>query len=569
MKWYGRFNTLRLRVIVGEGALVLGIVVIAVSGIAALRRVSRTVSDELQINTQLAQESSAMATALFDQIRAAEQYLSDRSVDAQAQFSNAGEFAHESQRRLRSITELAPEDRVTVNRIADIHARVEAWYSYVHALHDLGRGQLTATKQAADSARTLATTLINDLRQLSDRQASASQTTADVLVNMTREREIIMWLVTALAVMIGTTILLTTVQSMARPLARLANFAQRLGQGNLRPVELGSMPRELEELGTAMTQIGTHLRSLVIEVAHQSDHILAAADDLSVMSEQLAASGGLISTAMVQMSQDAKAQVSSLRESEAATDALQHSSKKNVQVAGRVADLGSQIHRLAVRHREDVSAAGTTLLDLGDVIQKSAQQVGQLAKLSASIDEFVELIKLVSSQTNLLALNAAIEAARAGEGGLGFAVVADEVRQLADSSAQAADTATNTIKDVLQQVSHVTATMEAGQRQVGGIESVAKGAAEALAKITKAVSEIQREAQVVEQAARTNLKTVERIKVLLRDVFDTAQSQAASSEEVSASTQEQSASTEEIAAQATELTRSAQQLQALIRGLRT
>ena len=378
-----------------------------------------------------------------------------------------------------------------------------------------------------------------------------------------------MWLVTALAVMIGTTILLTTVQSMARPLARLANFAQRLGQGNLRPVELGSMPRELEELGTAMTQIGTHLRSLVIEVARQSDHILAAADDLSVMSEQLAASGGLISTAMVQMSQDAKAQVSSLRESEAATDALQHSSKKNVQVAGRVADLGSQIHRLAVRHREDVSAAGTTLLDLGDVIQKSAQQVGQLAKLSASIDEFVELIKLVSSQTNLLALNAAIEAARAGEGGLGFAVVADEVRQLADSSAQAADTATNTIKDVLQQVSHVTATMEAGQRQVGGIESVAKGAAEALAKITKAVSEIQREAQVVEQAARTNLKTVERIKVLLRGVFDTAQSQAASSEEVSASTQEQSASTEEIAAQATELTRSAQQLQALIRGLRT
>ncbi|MFB3110406.1 MAG: methyl-accepting chemotaxis protein, partial [Gemmatimonadales bacterium] len=425
MKWYGRFNTLRLRVIFGEGALVLGIVVIAVSGIAALRRVSRTVSDELQINTQLAQESSAMATALFDQIRAAEQYLSDRSVDAQAQFSTAGELAHESQRRFRSITELAQEDRVTINRIADIHARVEAWYSYVHALHDLGRGQLTVTKQAADSARTLATALISDLRQLSARQAAASETTAEVLVNMTREREIIMWLVMALAVMIGTTILVITVQSMDRPLARLANFARRLGQGNLRPVALGSMPRELEELGTAMTQIGTHLRSLVIEVAGQSDRILAAADDLSAMSEQLAASGGLISTAMVEMSEDAKAQVSSLRESEAATNALQQASKKNVQVAGTVADLGGRIHRLAVRHREDVSAAGTTLLDLGDVIQKSAQQVEQLAQHSASIDEFVELIKLVSSQTNLLALNAAIEAARAGEGGLGFAVVAD------------------------------------------------------------------------------------------------------------------------------------------------
>ncbi len=74
---------------------------------------------------------------------------------------------------------------------------------------------------------------------------------------------------------------------------------------------------------------------------------------------------------------------------------------------------------------------------------------------------------------------------------------------------------------------------------------------------------------MVEQADRTNLKTVEQIKVLLRGVFDAAHSQAAASEEVSASTQEQSASTEEIAAQANELTRAAQQLKELISGLRT
>jgi methyl-accepting chemotaxis protein len=237
-------------------------------------------------------------------------------------------------------------------------------------------------------------------------------------------------------------------------------------------------------------------------------------------------------------------------------------------MAGRVADVGSQIHRLAVRHSEDVGAAGTTLLDLGEVVQKSAKQVDRLARLSASIDEFVELIKQVSSQTNLLALNAAIEAARAGEGGLGFAVVADEVRQLADSSAGAADAATNTIKEVLEQVSHVATTMEDGQRKVGGIESVAHGAAQALEEITKAVAEVQREARVVEQAARTNLKTLEQIKRLLRGVSDAAQSQASASEEVSASAQEQSASTEEIAAQASELTRAAEQLQSLIGGLR-
>lgn len=569
MSWYRRLNTLRVRVIVGEGALVLGIAIIAISGIAALRRVSRTVSEELQLNTQLGQESGAMAAALFDQIRAAEQYLSDPAVDVRLQFADAGEFAYESQRRLRFITGLAEEDRITVNRIADTHAQVEAWYAYVHALHDIGFGQLDATGQAADSARALAATLITYLRDFTARQASTSEATGNVLVGMARDREIMMWLVLALAVMIGTAIMLATVQSMGLPLARLANFARRLGTGNLRPVELGSMPRELEEVGTAMTLIGTHLRSLVIEVSQQSERILAASGDLSAMSDQLAASGAMISTAMVEISQGARAQVDSLHKSETATDALQHSVQRNAEAAGKVADVGSHIHRLAVRHHDDVSAAGTTLLDLSNIVQTSAQQVEQLATLSASIDEFVELIKQVSSQTNLLALNAAIEAARAGEGGLGFAVVADEVRQLADSSAGAADAATNTIQEVLRQVDHVTATMEDGRRHVGGIETVAQAAALALEEITTAVGDVQREAHVVERAAQTNLKTVGQIKKLLRGVYDAAQAQAASSEEVSAAAEEQTASTEEIAAQAGELARAAKQLQGLIQGLRT
>lgn len=568
MKWLQRLNTLRFRVIVGEGALVLGIAFIAISGIAALRRVSRTVSEDLQLNTMMAQETGAMTAALFDQIRAAEQYFSDRSTMARTQFIDAGEFAYESQRRLRSLPGLSPEDQLAVNRIAVVHARVEAWYAYLHALYDLGRGQLASTQLQADSARTLATTLIGHLRDLSSRQASASQAASTVLVNLARDREVVMWLVMAVMVLLGSTVLLGTVQSVAVPLARLSNFARRLGQGNLRPVELGSMPKELQDLGDALTQVGVHLRSLVVEVAEQSDRILAAAGDLSSMSEQLAASGGLISTAMLEMSQGARAQVTSLQEGEHATDALQSATENNVRIAGKVADVGSQIHRLAARHREDVGAAATTLLDIGEVVRTSATQVEQLAKLSASIHEFVELIKQVSSQTNLLALNAAIEAARAGEGGQGFAVVADEVRQLADSSAGAADAATNTIKEVVQQVSHVAATMEDGQRQVGGIESVAQGAAKALEEITTAVSEVQREAQGVEQAARTNLKTVQQMKALLQRVFDTANAQAASSEEVSASVQEQTASTEEIAAQANELRRAAQELRALIQGLR-
>ena len=111
--------------------------------------------------------------------------------------------------------------------------------------------------------------------------------------------------------------------------------------------------------------------------------------------------------------------------------------------------------------------------------------------------------------------------------------------------------------------------MEDCRRQVGGIETVAQGAALALEEITTAVADVQREAQMVEGAAQTNLKTVEQIKKLLRGVYDAALAQAASSEEVSESAEQQTASTEVIAAQASVLARAAEQLQGLIQGLRT
>src|SRR5207244_1296390 len=119
--------------------------------------------------------------------------------------------------------------------------------------------------------------------------------------------------------------------------------------------------------------------------------------------------------------------------------------------AERAAKLGEEIRTVADRHRGDVAAAGRVLLNVREVVQTTSNQISQLGELSVSIDDFVELIKLISSQTNLLALNAAIEAARAGEHGRGFAVVAEEVRQLADESARAAAEATRTTGSIREQ----------------------------------------------------------------------------------------------------------------------
>src|SRR5207253_5076575 len=131
----------------------------------------------------------------------------------------------------------------------------------------------------------------------------------------------------------------------------------------------------------------------------------------------------------------------------------------------------------------------------------------QLGELSASIDDFVELIKRISSQTNLLALNAAIEAARAGEHGRGFAVVAEEVRQLADESARAAEAVTRTTGSIREQMEDITATMAAGQAKVRVIEAVAEGAAHGLGEIATAVELVEQAAAQVRVSAQANRET--------------------------------------------------------------
>jgi methyl-accepting chemotaxis protein len=82
------------------------------------------------------------------------------------------------------------------------------------------------------------------------------------------------------------------------------------------------------------------------------------------------------------------------------------------QASNRVSELGGDIHRLAETYSGDVGAAGTALVGLGDLVQRTAEQVEQLDRLSQAIYDFIDLTKQISSQTNLLALNAAIEAAR-------------------------------------------------------------------------------------------------------------------------------------------------------------
>ena len=367
----------------------------------------------------------------------------------------------------------------------------------------------------------------------------------------------------------GVSIVYWTVRMVDRPLTHLIGAVERFGGGDLRPVRLGDMPTELERLSRAMDDMGGRLRSVVVSVVGEASQIGTSASDFSAMSEELAASSGEISTAMVKIASSAEQQVKGMEKADALLHSLRQIAEANAQAATRVSDLGGRIRDLAARHQTDVAAAGQTLLDVKEVVRTSASQVKELTRLSEPITDFIDLIKQISSQTNLLALNAAIEAARAGEHGRGFAVVAEEVRRLADSSATAAEDVAKTVQFIRNQVREVSHTMEAGSAKVQGIETVAAAAARALEQISSAVGEVHGAAAEVEREAAANRRIVEELGVRTQEVSQAATEHASASEQVTAAAEEQTASTEEMAASAGDLLQGATRLTALMQQFKT
>src|ERR1041384_2495117 len=271
---------------------------------------------------------------------------------------------------------------------------------------------------------------------------------------------------------------------------------------------------------------------------------------------------------MVDISGGAELQRNELAAIELGLEKLRRAAAEMGEASSRAAKLGEEIKAVAHRHRNDVQAAGAALLGVREVVLTTSQQVGALVQQSAAIDDFVDLIKRISSQTNLLALNAAIEAARAGEHGRGFAVVAEEVRQLADESAQAAEAVARTTAAIREQMDSMTSTMTTGQTQVRGVEEVAQGAASGLSEIVTAVEQVEQAVARVTAAAEQNRAIAEELTGKTEQVAAKAAAHAAGAEEVSAASEQQGASTEELAAGAGNLLPAAGKLRSLGKGFR-
>lgn len=177
---------------------------------------------------------------------------------------------------------------------------------------------------------------------------------------------------------------------------------------------------------------------------------------------------------------------------------------ENEQLVGVLTTVISvEIQHILNESAQTIAATSEQITASTEDIARTAQQLAyeitnlqsggkDVASEIQKTDVILTFIRGVSANSNLLGLNAAIEAARAGESGRGFAVVADEIRKMAINSSEAI----KNIEDILLAIQNknmsmietLTKTVEMAESQAASTEEITA----AMQQLVSGAEEIER-----------------------------------------------------------------------------
>ncbi|TKC78105.1 HAMP domain-containing protein [Trinickia terrae] len=488
-------QSIRFKIFVTFGVSVTLIAVVGVFGAAGLSRVNSNMRDSYAGNTGPIADLSDVRAAQLDirlQLHLIEMFRDPGRTKAGIEQIRGDQKAidrawkHYYPDGVSGEKEHAVADRIK-NLLPQFNDLTE------QVIHELAAGSYFGAMPLVDSHEEIAGSLaklIDENAALNKEQAQQFAEDSDSIYRAILVTSIAL---VSLGIVTGAGLAFYLSGAVTRPLERAVWVADRIAGGTLgNPFDGKVSQDEFGQLLQALKKMDRQLGDTVSGIMASTETVNVAAReissgnaDLSVRTEEQAASLGETASSMTQLTETVR----------------------------QNADNARQANVLAAR-ASDMADAGN------GAMQGMVRTIESISGSSTRISEITGVIEAIAFQTNILALNAAVEAARAGEQGRGFAVVASEVRSLAQRSAAAA-------KEIKELLGSSVETIQVGAKQAMEVGATIGEVMQAIKQVSDIVGEIA-------SASEEQSRGIEQIHLAVVQMDEVTQQNAALVEQAAA-----------------------------------
>jgi methyl-accepting chemotaxis protein len=264
----------------------------------------------------------------------------------------------------------------------------------------------------------------------------------------------------------------------------------------------------------------------------------AVASPLRETSTVLASSAAQILATTTEQASGATESLAAVTETAATVDQVVQTAEQSAERARGVAQSSQRAADIGRQGREAVDGSVAAIEAVQQQVDGIGESIVTLADQAQAISEIIATVNDLAEQTNLLALNAAIEAARAGEQGRGFAVVANEVKALAEQSKAGTLRVRQILEQVQRATSAAVAATEQGNRKVADATGQVKEAGQTIRQLAEAVSSAAQAAAQISASTGQQSTGMSQIRQAIGNIQQAAQQNLAATRQAEGAAQE-------------------------------